>query len=146
MDTRSAPSQTHVAPSGAACGPRLWSARACQRNARAAPGGSRAQRRHAYGLPYKAQAFSNLEALTRLAETDSAVDQLSARKSHVARWIVSYLHTLRTLGNEASHAVQERGERFPNRLEADDLIVLLSQVRRVLDFRLRWRVMRVTSS
>ncbi len=84
--------------------------------------------------------------MTRLAETDSAVDQLSARKSHVARWIVSYLHTLRTLGNEASHAVQERGERFPNRLEADGLIVLLSQVRRVLDLPLRWRVMRVTSS
>ncbi len=93
---------------------------------------------HAYALPYKPQAFANLEALSRLADHDSAVDQV-ARKAHVARWIVSYLHTLRTLGNEASHVVQEREGRFPHRLESDDLIVLLSHIRRVLDFRLRWR-------
>jgi hypothetical protein len=90
----------------------------------------------AYGLPVNANAYSNLEQLRAIADSESAIHGLS--RSYVAKWIVSYLHTLRTLGNEAAHAVKEHKARFPRTLEADDLFVLLAQLRRVLDFRARW--------
>lgn len=40
------------------------------------------------------------------------------------------------LGNESVHA--EMRDRFPGSMQADDLLVLLASIRRVLDFRGQW--------
>jgi len=65
--------------------------------------------------------------------------RLESASHRVARWILSHLHTLRTLGNEASHAVTRGQEHFPRSIVDDDLVVLSAHVRRVLDFRGQWR-------
>ena len=80
-----------------------------------------------HDLPFSLNTFDNLQ-------------RLENSRHHVAKWIVSYLHTMRTLGNEASHVVEKEGEpeRCPARLEKDDLLVLLAHIRRVINFRTRW--------
>jgi hypothetical protein len=70
--------------------------------------------------------------------TFANLDRLEKAPNRVARWILSYLHTLRTLGNEASHAVQQGVDRFPRTIIDDDLVVLAAHVRRVIDFRTQW--------
>lgn len=71
------------------------------------------------------------------ANTFANLSQLEKQQG-VAPWILSYLHTMRTLGNEASHVVQEGKSRRPDVLDHDDLLVLLANIRRVLDFRKKW--------
>ena len=60
--------------------------------------------------------MSNIESLTKT--------------SQYSRWFVSYLHTLRTLGNEAVH-VSTR-ETLPRAIESSDHAVLLAALARVL--------------
>lgn len=78
-----------------------------------------------HGLPVSQNTYANLERLQNAPH-------------RVARWVLSYLHTLRTLGNEASHAAQLGEDRFPRTIVEDDLLVLLAHVRRVIDFRSQW--------
>lgn len=48
-------------------------------------------------------------------------------------WVRSYLHTLRVLGNEAVH-LRDKRDRLPRDLEPEDVLVLLANILRVLDF------------
>ena len=63
--------------------------------------------------------------------------------TRISPWIKSYLHSLRTLGNESVHAT-EPDERIPNSLAAGDLVIILGNLARVLDFYRVWRQMRAT--
>jgi hypothetical protein len=54
-------------------------------------------------------------------------------KTGVAPWLVSYLHTLRVIGNEVVH-IRERGNRLPSALNEDDVTVCLFCVQRVAQF------------
>ena len=54
-----------------------------------------------------------------------------ADQHRYARWFLSYLHTLRSVGNEAVHLVSLERAR-PRRMEAVDHVVLLSALLRVL--------------
>lgn len=51
----------------------------------------------------------------------------------IAPWLVSYLHTLRVIGNEVVH-IRERGSRLPPALSEDDVTVCLFCVQRVAQF------------
>lgn len=64
--------------------------------------------------------------------------------SSISKWINSYLHCLRILGNESVHLV-ERDQRIPKTLTAGDLVVILSNMVRVLDFYQLWRAHRTSS-
>jgi hypothetical protein len=76
------------------------------------------------GLTPGESAFGNIELL--------------GRSPDVAKWIYSYLHCLRILGNEAVH-LAERDQRIPKSLAAGDLTVILSNLSRVLDFYRQWQ-------
>ena len=53
----------------------------------------------------------------------------------ISKWINSYLHSLRILGNESVHLAErhQRIQRIPKALAAGDLVVILSNMVRVLD-------------
>jgi hypothetical protein len=59
------------------------------------------------------------------------IDQLGAKG--VAQWMRSYMHVLRTLGNEAAHADADADQR-PTRVDRNDLIIALFCARRLLAF------------
>jgi hypothetical protein len=63
------------------------------------------------------------------------------KDSRISPWIKSYLHSLRTLGNE-SVLVTEQAERISSTLAADDLVVIFGNLARVLDFYRVWRQVR----
>ena len=65
------------------------------------------------------------------------IEQLE-RSGIISKWINSYLHSLRILGNESVH-LAERHQRIPKVLAVGDLIVILSNMVRVLDFYSLWR-------
>jgi hypothetical protein len=75
------------------------------------------------GIKPSTNTFSNIE---RIAEC-----------KQVSKWIHSYLHNLRVLGNEAVHII-DREERVPEALSSGDLLVILSNVLRVIDFYSLW--------
>ena len=84
----------------------------------------------AHGLKVDSNSFGNIDRL----------EKCGGAGPRIAKWILSYLHTMRTLGNEASHVVRQGDgeERYPSDLGEDDLQVLLTHIRRVLHFRTRW--------
>ena len=84
----------------------------------------------AHGLKVDSNSFGNIDRL----------EKCGGAGPRVAKWILSYLHTMRTLGNEASHVVRQGDgeDRYPSELGEDDLQVLLTHIRRVLHFRNRW--------
>jgi hypothetical protein len=79
------------------------------------------------GLTPGNNAFGNIERLEK--------------SGSIATWINSYLHSLRILGNESVH-LTERDQRTPRTLAAGDLIVILSNLARVLDFYRVWQAQR----
>ncbi|CRI67826.1 hypothetical protein THIOKS1850026 [Thiocapsa sp. KS1] len=79
------------------------------------------------GLTPGSNAFGNIERLEK--------------SGSIAAWINSYLHSLRILGNESVH-LTERDQRTPRTLAAGDLIVILSNLARVLDFYRLWQAQR----
>ena len=60
------------------------------------------------------------------------IEQLE-RSGIISKWINRYLHSLRILGNESVH-LAERHQRIPKALAAGDLVLILSNMVRVLDF------------
>lgn len=56
----------------------------------------------------------------------------------VAKWINSYLHNLRILGNE-SVLVMERECRIPEKLTQSDLFVFMTNMIRVIEFYFTWK-------
>lgn len=54
-------------------------------------------------------------------------------KAGVSPWVVSYLHTLRVIGNEVVH-IREPGSRLPAALSEDDVTVCLFCIQRVAQF------------
>ncbi len=62
----------------------------------------------------------------------------------VAAWVVSYLHVLRTLGNESAHE-GAKGDRIPSNVSEDDITLILVCVQRILDFWMDYRERRRTS-
>jgi hypothetical protein len=66
----------------------------------------------------------------------SRIDKLSEKR--VANWIQSYMHVLRTLGNEAAHEKNTYGRRPPSVQEAD-LIICLLCIHRLWGFWVEWR-------
>jgi len=54
-------------------------------------------------------------------------------KAGVAPWLISYLHTLRVIGNEVIH-IRERRNRQPPMLSQDDVTVCLFCIQRVAQF------------
>jgi len=75
------------------------------------------------GLSVSNNAFSNIEKINEVKK--------------VSKWINSYLHSLRILGNESVHLMDE-GERIPQKLTSGDLLVIFSNILRVLDFYEMW--------
>jgi hypothetical protein len=76
------------------------------------------------GLSPSANTFGNLEALSKTP--------------FVSKWIHSYLHSLRILGNESVH-LTNAPEGLPGRLASGDLVVILGNMLRVIDFYRLWR-------
>ena len=76
------------------------------------------------GLKPGQNTFGNLEAL--------------AKTPFVSKWIHSYLHSLRILGNESVH-LTNTPEGLPGRLASGDLVVILGNMLRVIDFYRLWR-------
>ena len=72
-------------------------------------------------------AFGNIEKLQQVPS--------------ISKWINSYLHSLRVLGNESVH-IAERDQRIPQTLAAGDLVVIFGNMARVLDFYRVWRARR----
>ena len=64
-------------------------------------------------------AFSNIESIEN--------------SKKVAKWINSYLHSLRVLGNEAVH-IMESDFRIPDKLTQGDLLVIFANIIRILEF------------
>jgi len=62
-----------------------------------------------------------------------------------SKWIKSYLHCPRILGNESVH-LAERDRRIPKTLAAGDLIMILSNMAWVLDFYRLSRTQRMRGS
>jgi hypothetical protein len=58
--------------------------------------------------------------------------QISESK-YVSKWINNYLHCLRFLGNESVHLINKQ-DRIPESLSSGDLLVIFSNILRVLDF------------
>ena len=75
-----------------------------------------------------------------LAPGTNAFGNIERLQAHggIAKWINSYLHCLRVLGNESVH-LSEHDQRIPVTLAAGDLIVILGNMARVLDFYRLWR-------
>ena len=63
------------------------------------------------------------------------------KDAHISTWFNSYLHTLRTLRNECSHAQSDdqRERQFPMHLDSDDVLLLATALRRVLIMHGQWR-------
>jgi hypothetical protein len=76
------------------------------------------------GIKPSNNAFANIEKL--------------GESPRVSRWIHSYLHCLRVLGNEAVH-LMDREDRLPEALAAGDLVVIFGNMVRVIDFHKLWR-------
>ncbi|MCA9645059.1 MAG: hypothetical protein KC492_30425, partial [Myxococcales bacterium] len=68
------------------------------------------------GLATSANAFANIEKLSA--------------DPRVSKWINSYMHSLRVLGNESVH-VMGHGERVPTSLDGGDLLVVFTNALRV---------------
>ena len=79
------------------------------------------------GMDAGGNAFGNIERL--------------AKAPIISKWINSYLHSLRVLGNESVH-LSEQTRRLPQTLAAGDLVVILSNLLRVLDFYRLWQTER----
>lgn len=75
------------------------------------------------GIKPSANAFGNIERLQQVPK--------------ISKWINSYLHSLRVLGNESVH-LAETGQRIPRSLAAGDLVVIFGNLARVLDFYRLW--------
>ena len=76
-----------------------------------------------YQVKLKDDLFQNLEEIQK--------------KGILSRWLMSYLHTIRILGNTSVH-FQAQEDRFPNSLTDMDLLVLLSSLIRVLELSQEW--------
>ena len=51
----------------------------------------------------------------------------------VSEWVLSYMHVLRILGNEAVHKI-DCENRFPKQLDESDLLMCLFAIQRIIDF------------
>lgn len=76
------------------------------------------------GIKPSNNAFANIEKL--------------GESPRISRWINSYLHCLRVLGNEAVH-LMDREDRLPEALAPGDLVVIFGNMVRVVDFYKLWR-------
>jgi len=64
------------------------------------------------------------------------IESLAARG--VAPWVISYLHTLRVIGNEVVH-IRDHGSRMPGALDDYDIAMCLLSIQRVVQFWLEAR-------
>ena len=64
------------------------------------------------------------------------IEKISESK-FVSKWINNYLHCLRILGNESVH-LMDKQNRIPEALSSGDLLVIFSNILRVLDFYIQW--------
>jgi len=64
------------------------------------------------------------------------IEQIEKNKK-VSKWVNYYLHSLRVLGNESVH-LSDKKNRIPESLSSGDLLVIFSNILRVLDFYELW--------
>lgn len=72
------------------------------------------------------------------------IEKISESK-YVSKWINNYLHCLRVLGNESVHLINKQ-DRIPESLSSGDLVVIFSNILRVLDFYIQWNERKKVSS
>lgn len=78
-----------------------------------------------------AMSLCRLHGRTPSDSLESNIETLS-RQGGYARWFVSYLHTLRVLGNESVHVAKHGRRVLPSAIEVSDHVVLLASLARVL--------------
>jgi hypothetical protein len=72
--------------------------------------------------------YDGIEKLTSTKPTQARYQEI-----RLSKWYKSYLHTLRTLRNQAAHTNNESEQSFPKELQFGDGLVMLSSLLRVLE-------------
>jgi len=60
------------------------------------------------------------------------INALSAQ--NIAWWVINYFHTIRNVGNDASHSKIAKTDRYPARINEDDIQVLIVTLNNIVKF------------